>query len=399
MKQVDCVVIGGGVIGTAVARSFLKNKKGKKLLLLEKEPKPALHTSGRNSGVLHSGINLKPGSLKATLCVEGNKKLREFCLEKKLPFDPVGTLVVAINDSQIPILEELKRRGDANGTPNVQIVSQKELAEKEPYALGVAALYSPSGAIASGKEVTLALADEVAQLGGEIFFSEKVIGIEDKNSKYIVKTSSQVIETENLFNCAGLYADEIAHMVGVGLDYSIIPFRGEYFKVSNSKKDFIKSMIYPIPDLNYPFLGVHWTKMVTGELMIGPSATIAMGRESYKNTQIGIKDVFSMITKRNFWNLFRTEDFRRLAKTQIALSFSRKRFIAEAQKLVRGFEVSDFVMGKNGNRAQLVRSNGKLVDDMIVEKKGNSVHVLNAVSPGFTCALPFADYLIDQMFN
>ncbi len=396
-NEFDCIVIGAGVIGAAVARSLLLKNAAKSVVVLEKEPAPAMHTSGRNSGVVHAGFNLKPGSLKAKFCVDGNARLKEFCVEKSVPLMPVGTLVTATHTKELSVLELIYQRGKANGVPDIELIEKDELLRKEPNAMGIAALYAPSGAITSGREVTNALVEDAKALGAEFQFGQKVWGIAQKNNLYLVATNGGSYIAPVLFNCAGLYADEVAHMMGVGKNYTIVPFRGEYFKLKSAKKDLVRSMIYPVPDLNYPFLGVHWTKMITGDLMIGPSAAMAFGRESYSAFSIGWKDMLKMSTKQGFWRLFQSKDFRRLAREQIAMSFSREKFISEAQRLVKGAELGDFVPGKNGNRAQVVDKSGKMVDDILVEKHGLSIHVLNAVSPGFTCSLPFADYLVDTL--
>ncbi len=399
MKRFDCIVVGAGVIGSAVARSLLLRKKAKSVAVIEKENEPAQHTSGRNSGVVHAGFNLKPGSLKAKFCVEGNVRMKEFCTKKNVPLEPVGTLVVALKDEEKSVLEEIHRRGVANGVPGVELIDAKRLQQLEPNAIGVAALHAPSGAITSGKYVTQALVEDAKQMGAQFFFGERVRAIEEVGPDYRVLAGSDAYVAPKLFNCAGLYADNVAHKMDVGLSYTIVPFRGEYFKLTSEKKNLVRSMIYPVPDLNYPFLGVHWTKMISGDLMIGPSATMAFGRESYKPTSIGWGDTLKMFSTANFWKMFASKDFRRMARQQMAMSFNRAMFIGEAQKLVRGAEVKDFLPGKNGNRSQVIDRNGKLVDDILIEKKGGSLHVLNAVSPGFTCSLPFADHLVDSLLN
>ncbi|MCG3204434.1 MAG: L-2-hydroxyglutarate oxidase LhgO [Elusimicrobia bacterium] len=399
MNTVDCIVVGAGVMGSAVARSLLLRKKVKSVAVLEKEAAPAQHTSGRNSGVVHAGFNLKPGSLKAKFCVEGNKRMREFCAQKKVPLESVGTWVVALEEKEKSVLEEIYKRGQANGVEGVRLVDGNEMRKHEPQTLGIAALHAPTGAITSGKQVTQALVEEVQSLGGIFFFGEKVQGIDEGSGGYTVSTSQGRHQAPLLFNCAGLYADEVAHKLDVGTQYTIVPFRGEYYKLTPEKSTLVNSMIYPVPDLNYPFLGVHWTKTITGELMIGPSATMAFGRESYKPLSVGWIDTLKMVTKENFWSMFKSKDFRRMAWSQIKMSLNHAEFIREAQKLVRGSEIRDFKPGKSGNRAQVVNETGKLVDDMLVEKKGTALHVLNAVSPGFTCALPFADHLVDTLLN
>ncbi len=397
MKRFDAIVIGAGVVGSAVANALLDKKRVGSVAVIEKEKEPALHTSGRNSGVIHSGFNLKPGSMKAKFCVQGNARMRAYCERKRVPMSMVGTVVVAQTDAEVSVLEEILKRGRENGTPDVKIVDKKGLGALEPNANGVAALHSPSGSITSGRKITHALVEDAVSKGVEFFFSHHGSRIEESDRGFRVRVGNEDFESTWLVNCGGLYADEIAHQLGVGLRYSIVPFRGEYYKLSSTKAGIVNSMIYPVPDLHYPFLGVHWTKTIDGDLIIGPNATIALGRESYSPTSIGWIDTLKMLSKSNFWNQFKSADFRKMAWGQIKISFSRDKFIAEARKLVPNVDPADFKKGKSGNRAQLVDVEGKLVDDMIVEKKGRSLHVLNAVSPGFTCSLPFADYLVDSL--
>lgn len=395
----DVIIIGAGVVGTAVANALYDKKAAGKIAILEKEKEPAMHTSGRNSGVIHSGFNLKPGSMKAKFCVQGNVRLRAFCEEKGIPMQMVGTVVVAQNDKEVPILEEILKRGQSNGTPGLTVVDRAGLNKLEPNALGKAALHSPTGSITSGKMVTQALTEDAISKGCEFFFTHRVERIEPDGDGFRINAGGKTFQTKYLINCSGLYADEVAHQLGVGMNYTIVPFRGEYYKLAAAKASLVKSMIYPVPDLNYPFLGVHWTRTIAGDVIIGPNAMIAMGRESYYNTDIHWADAIKMLLKQNFWNQFRSADFRKMAVGQLKISLSRKNFVEEAKKLVPNVDDADFMPGKSGNRAQLVDTTGKLVDDMIVERKGNSLHVLNAVSPGFTCSLPFADYLVDILMS
>lgn len=398
MNEYEYLIVGAGVIGTATARA-LAERGVRSIAVLEKEAAPAVHTSGRNSGVLHSGINPKPGGMKARFCVEGNRRLKEFCLNKKLPMQECGTVVVASNPSEIGVLEELLKRGTANGVQGLVIVDQKGLKNLEPNAIGLAALHAPSGGIASGREVTKALAADAKEKGVSFFFDQKVIGIEPQGEKYVVITSRGKFLCSRLLNCAGLQADQVAHLMDVGMDYRLIPFRGEYYRIHPSKAGLVKSMVYPAPDLRYPFLGVHWTKTVDGDLKIGPNAIIALGRESYSRWAVGLADTIDMIFSPHFFNMVRSSDFRSVARQQIAVSFSRTRFVEDAKKLVPNVDVSDFEPWKSGIRAQLVKSDGTMVDDIVAEKKGATLHVLNAVSPGFTCSLPFADHLADQLMS
>lgn len=399
MKHFDIIIIGGGIIGATIARSILQNQKSKRIAILEKESHVAAHASGRNSGVLHSGFNLKPNTLKAKYCVNGNRLWREYCKKKNIACQEVGTIVLATNNNEQETLATLLGRGKENNVPGIRMLTPDELRSREPHATKGEALFSPTGSIVNGKELTGAIVEDVKSSGGELLLTEKVEDIQLKSDGYIIKTPEHQYQTGFIFNCAGLYADQIAHKLNVGTDYRIIPFRGDYYKIRSAKSGILNSMIYPVPDLNYPFLGVHWTKSINGETHVGPCAALAFGKESYRAFQINISESWSMITTPQFRNLWRSTSFRKLAWDQIKVTFSRKQFIAQAQRLIPAVNPSDFVRAESGNRAQLVHRNGQMVEDILVEKKGNSVHVLNAVSPGMTCALPFADYVVDLGLN
>lgn len=398
MKEFEVVVIGAGVIGCGVARAL--TKKGiTSVAVLEKEPAPARHTSGRNSGVLHSGINPKPGGLKARFCVEGNRRLKEFCRQKSLPLLECGTVVVASREEGAAVLDELLSRAQKNDVPGVTIVDEQGLKKLEPNAVGVAALHAPSGAIASGSMVTQALAAEAQERGVSFFFRQTVTGLSPKGRQITVRTQADRFQCDMLINCAGLYADRIAHAMGTGLGFEIVPFRGEYYRIRPEKSGLVRSMVYPAPDLRYPFLGVHWTKTIDGGLKIGPNAILAFGREAYSRWSVSLPDTMEMMFSASFWKMVLDPDFRRVARSQAAVSFSRARFVNEARKLVPSAAPEDFVPGTSGIRAQLVRKDGNMVDDILIEKKDNALHVLNAVSPGFTCVLPFAEYIVEELLK
>lgn len=398
----DALIIGGGVVGCAVARALVFKKPEWKIAVFEKEFAVARHSSGRNSGVLHSGFNLKPGSLKARFCVEGNRRWREYCGQKNIACRQIGTMVVALNAKQTEVLHELYRRGQGNGVPDLQILDQKQMTRLEPNARGEAALWSPTGSIVDSRALVVALIGEAKEHGVELFLVRKVLDVRESSAGYEIIARHQNDSVERyqakiLINCAGLYADVVAHQLGVGKNYAIFPFRGEYLYLKPAKSDLIRSMVYPAPDLNYPFLGVHWTKKINGRVALGPNATLAFGRESYKAFHIHIGETARMVFSRNFMALFQSSAFRKLALKQIRLSLFKEEFMKEASALVRGATAEDIEPGPAGNRAQLVDRQGRLLDDMALERKGASWHVLNAVSPGLTCSLPFADYLVEQI--
>ena len=396
----DVVVIGGGVIGVSVARALILRRPNLKIAVLEKESSVAKHTSGRNSGVLHAGFNQKPGTLKARCCVEGNARSREYALKNKVPMKQVGTLVTALNQAEIGVLEELLARGNANGVPDLKIIDAKKLRELEPNARGVAALHAPSAAIVDSRAFVETLAKEAQEKGVQFLFGHRVTGIEENPGGYKISSQNNSRLTTHgsrfLVNCAGLYADRVAHFLDVGKNYRIVPFRGEYFKLSPFKSGIINSMVYPVPNLKYPFLGVHWTKKIDGSVAIGPNAVIAFGRESYKTFAINWREALAMLDL-SFFKMLASVEFREHAFDQLRLSVSKAAFLKEALRLVAGINKEDLLPGPAGNRAQLVNERGNLVDDLVVETKGSSVHVLNAVSPGFTSALPFADFVLSQL--
>lgn len=393
----DFLIIGGGVVGCALARALAQRHPKATIALIEKEKEVAAHTSGRNSGVLHAGYNQKPGTLKAKFCIEGNREIREYCARQKVPFDPSGILIVARTESERPVLEELLSRGQANGSPDLRILEAAELARRESNVTGVAALLAPSGGAVDSAALVRRLAEEATAAGVRFHLGERVLRVAESRDGYEVRTARGFHRARRLINCAGLHADRIAHQLGAGLDYSIVPFRGEFYYLDEARSSFIRSMVYGVPDVRYPFLGVHWTKTVHGRVKVGPNAVLALGREAYRTFDIHPVDTLDMLSDRKFWRMAASPEFRRLAAENLRTSLSKKAFLERAFSLVKGAAAADFRKGPSGIRAQLVDRSGNLVDDILVERRGGSLHVLNAVSPGLTCSLPFADYLADQL--
>jgi len=397
MDSFDYLVIGGGVMGCALARALALKHPSAKIAVLEKETKVAHHTSGRNSGVVHAGYNQKPGTLKARFCVEGNRRLVEYARARGVPIAETGILIVARAQGERATLEELLRRGRENGVPNLRLVDGAEIKRLEPNASGVAALHAPSGAAVDSAFFVEALAEDARAAGVEFRLGEGVRRIDEIGKGYEVRTNRGRIAATRVINCAGLHADRLAHQLGAGLPYTIVPFRGEFYYLDAAKAGLIRSMIYSVPDIRYPFLGVHWTRTVHGKVKVGPNAVLAMGREAYGTFQVQPVDVARMAFDGRFWRMLAGSEFRRLAGENLKSSLSKTAFLKHAFTLVHGAEASDFTKGPSGIRAQLVDTEGKLVDDIVVEKKGASLHVLNAISPGLTCSLPFADHLVGQL--
>lgn len=390
----DVIIIGAGVTGVAVSRALALKNPTWKITLLEKEDSPGCHASGRNSGVVHSGFNPEPGSLKARLNVAGNRRLQEYCRLRGVPLKAVDTAVVASSKLDVKSLEELYRRGRENGVPDLRILDQPQLKKLEPRVRGLAALHTRASAVVDSRRFVEALAEEASEKGVNVVLGQRVDGIEKNASKWIVRVGEKQFRSTYLVNSAGLYADHLAHMVNVGLEYMILPFRGEYYRVRKQKAEVVKTLVYRAPDLNYPFLGIHLTPTVYGELRAGPNAVVAPGREAYSNKEMSIQETLAMLFDARSWRLVRKSEFRRLACRHLRTSLSKRAFLAEVLILVAGLDHEDLVEGPpSGIRAQVVDQAGHLIDDMLVKKEDEAIHVLNVVSPGLTCAMAFADYL------
>ena len=387
----DYTIIGAGIIGLAIAYQLKKSQPQAKVLIVDKERDIAEHASGRNSGVLHAGFYYTADSLKARFTVEGNRTMRKFCEKKNLKINACGKLVVAKNETELKQLFELEQRGKANGS-NVKILDEGQAAAIEPNIKTYKkALYSPDTATIDPREVCLALKDDLSNSGACFNFQTKYLG---KKGDYIQTTQGD-FQASKIINCAGLYADCVAHDFGFGKKYTLIPFKGLYLEYTKNKTD-IKTNIYPVPDLRNPFLGVHFTKTVTGTIKIGPTATPAFWRENYKGmTRFDFSELLSVSfyeSKLFFLNAF---GFRDIAFSEIR-KYNKKYFIALASKLVKHIDPQGFGdFTKPGIRAQLLdKEKLSLVRDFVVEGDNRSIHILNAVSPAFTCAFPFAAYVV-----
>lgn len=382
MKKFDFVIIGAGIIGTAIARELALRKAGS-IALLEKEPALARHASGRNSGVIHSGINQKPGSLKARMCVEGSRLLRDYCRAHQIPMHEDGTLVIARNRTEEESLETLLQMALAAGVPDVKILNRTEFLKREPLANGGSALFSPTGATVDPVLLLHSVSAEARARGVELFLENEVRGINES----VVKTNREQYQAGHLINCAGLYADKIARMLGAGKAYRILPFRGEYREVEGCP---IHSMIYPAPDLRFPFLSIHLTREPNGKILAGPSAVLAFGREAYER-QWDFKEMFQMFSSPQFLGLLRNSEFREMAMLNARTCISQQAFLKEIQSLITlPIKPEQLKPYRSGIRAQMVDNTGKFVDDILIEHQPHATHVLNGISPGMTCSLAFA---------
>jgi len=388
----DLAIIGGGILGLATGLKILEAHPAARLLILEKEPELARHQTGHNSGVIHSGLYYKPGSLKAQGCVAGRKALIAFCEQNSVPYEICGKVVVATAEEELPRLDELYRRGVANGLQGVEIIGPERLNEIEPHTIGIKALYVPETGIIDYTKVAAAYAAKIRSGGGEIRTSNKVTGIAERGGEIALETTSGEARARHLINCCGLQSDMVAKMMGTtgganSEEHRIVPFRGEYYKLAPAKHYLVRNLIYPVPDPTFPFLGVHFTRMIKGGggIEAGPNAVLAYAREGYRHSTINAGDLWNTVTFKGFWAM--TGKYWRTGFGELHRSLSKAAFVRALQKLLPEIAESDLVPGGSGVRAQAVSASGALVDDFVIKQSRNAIHVLNAPSPGATASL------------
>jgi len=384
-SRYDVVIVGGGIVGLAVALEITRRFPHLRLLLLEKEDRVGQHQSGHNSGVIHSGVYYKPGSLKAKLCVEGAQAMIEFCRAHGLPHQVCGKVIVATHVEELPRLEELRRRGEANGLTGLRIISPEELREIEPHASGLRALVVPSTGITDYSAVCEKYAELLRAAGGTILTSTAVTGLRDLESEVVVETSGPVFSTTSLINCAGLFSDRIARMAGGKPDVMVVPFRGEYYDLIPQRSSLVRALIYPVPDPQFPFLGVHFTRRVNGTVDAGPNAVLAFRREGYKRTDFSLYDLASSLAFPGFWRM--AAKHWRSGLDEFHRSFSKSAFVRALRRFLPEVRDADLIPGGSGVRAQALRRDGTLVDDFQFVPSGKMLHVLNVPSPAATASL------------
>jgi len=387
--QYDVVVIGGGIVGLATALQ-LKNANPKlKLVVIEKETELAKHQTGNNSGVIHSGLYYKPGSLKATNCIRGYNLLLEFCNANEVPYELCGKIVVATSQEEVPLLNNLYTRGGQNGLKNLKKLSQGELKEYEPHVAGIEGIFVPQTGIVNYTIVSEKYGESIRTAGGEIHLGEKVIEIQKKAGEAVVVTQKASYSTKLVVNCGGLYSDKVAGMTVPNLDVKIIPFRGEYYKLKKDKQYLVKNLIYPVPDPNFPFLGVHFTRMAKGGVEAGPNAVLAFKREGYKKSDINLSELAESLA----WPGFRkvAKKYWKTGFGEMYRSFSKAAFTKALQKLIPEIQQGDLVEGGAGVRAQACDRTGGLVDDFLILEAENAINVCNAPSPAATSSLAIGE--------
>ncbi len=380
----DITIIGGGIIGTATALSIL-NEKNVQILLLEAESSLAAHQTGNNSGVIHSGLYYKPGSLKAANCTIGREMMYAFCEEHKLPFDRCGKIVIATRKEEIPALNMLEERGRANGLNGIKRLSASDIKEYEPHALGIDGLFVPQTGIVDYVAVTNKYAELIREKGGVIKTNSKLVSVKRDGKDLMLFTEHDEYKTKFVVNCAGLQSDRIAKLFGVDPKLQIIPFRGEYYQIKKEKEYLVNNLIYPVPDPQFPFLGVHFTRMINGGVEAGPNAVLAFKREGYKKTDFSFRDILEMKLYPGFWKM--AAKYYKMGFQEFRRSFSKELFVKSLQKLIPEIQYDDIEVGGAGVRAQALERDGKLVDDFRIVEAERMVHVLNAPSPAATASL------------
>ena len=393
----DLVIIGGGIVGCATALATISRNRGLKVLLLEKETRLAAHQTGHNSGVIHAGLYYRPGSLKAATCASGREALYRFCAEHDIPHQRCGKVVVAVDDSELPRLDELERRGRANGLDGLQRLTARQVREHEPNVAGVAGLFVPQTGVVDYVQVTQKMAARFEALGGIVRLGAPVTRIRNANGICLIEAGGERIEAHGLVNCAGLYADRIARSAGMQPDLQIVPFRGEYYEIRPERRHLVKHLIYPVPDPEMPFLGVHFTRRIDGSVEAGPNAVLAWRREGYRRTDISLRDLSETLRFSGFWKL--SARFWRAGIEEYGRSFAKARFVKSLQRLMPELRSSDLIPGGSGVRAQAVDDRGRLLDDFHIIKTGRMVHVLNAPSPAATASLSIGEQIADQVLE
>ncbi|MCQ4346693.1 L-2-hydroxyglutarate oxidase [Pseudomonas stutzeri] len=390
----DFIIIGGGIIGMSTAMQLLRAYPDCRMLLLEKESAPARHQTGHNSGVIHAGVYYTPGSLKAKFCLAGNRATKEFCTENGIRFDECGKLLVATNELEMQRMKALWERTAANGLER-EWLSAEQLREREPNITGIGGIFVPSSGIVSYAEVTAAMAREFQMRGGEIRYGTEVIGLDERPTEMVVKTSAGEFSSRFMVSCSGLMADRVVRMLGLDPGFSICPFRGEYYLLPAEHNRIVNHLIYPIPDPSMPFLGVHLTRMIDGTVTVGPNAVLALKREGYRKRDISLSDTFAMLTDPGILKVLKNN--LRPGLVEMRNSLFKRGYLQEVRKYCPSIELKDLKPYPAGVRAQAVSREGKLIEDFLFRNTRRSVNVCNAPSPAATSAIPIGAYIIEQI--
>jgi (S)-2-hydroxyglutarate dehydrogenase len=392
-KTYDVAIIGAGIVGLSTAMELASRFPDLRIAVLEKERSIGFHQTGHNSGVIHSGVYYRPGSLKARFCVQGAAEMIRFCDVHDIPYEICGKVIIATDDTQRSALEELRQRAIANGVPNVRLLAREELRDFEPNAAGVAALLVPGTAITLYKRVAEKYAELAIGRGAQVLTDSGVNAVRVTESGFTIETESGAYDSRFLINCAGLHSDRVARMTGTELPLRIIPFRGEYYELTPHRSALVRTLIYPVPDARFPFLGVHFTRRITGEIEAGPNAVLALKREGYRKTDFEAADVIDQLGFSGFWRM--AGRYWRTGFGEAYRSLSKPAFVSALRALVPTISGEDLVNGSSGVRAQAVDRSGKLLDDFHFVGNSRTLHVCNVPSPAATASLPIGRHIVD----
>lgn len=390
MTNHDVVIVGGGIVGLATARDVQRRQPGAKVLLLEKEPAVALHQSGRNSGVIHAGVYYAPGSLKARFCAEGKAQMRAYCDARSVPYEMCGKLIVAVDEDEVTRLKALGERSRANGI-EIEALDGEQSRALEPDIHAEAALLSPSTGIVDFSEVARSMARDVTEAGGEIRFGTRVTGGAEAAAGVRIETNQGPVSAGKAVFCAGLWADRLARDFGAEVDFRIIPFRGEYYRIRNQPADLVRHLIYPVPDPARPFLGVHLTRKMDGGFTVGPNAVLALSREGYKRSDLDVQDTLSTLGYPGFWKLV-AANFGS-ASQELSASLFKHLYLKRVQQYCARIKGTDLEPYRPGIRAQAVWKDGRMVEDFLFRETQHTLHVCNAPSPAATSAIPIGEHI------
>ena len=395
-RPFDIAIVGGGIVGLATALRLLEARPSLHLQILEREPEVGLHQTAHNSGVIHAGLYYAPGSLKARLCREGKTALEAFCEARDIPFQRIGKLVVALSEEEQPRLEALRERATANGVPELTVVGPERIREIEPHAAGVRALWSPTTGIVDFGRVALAMADEIRSRGGTIATGCRVDRMERRADEVVLQTTTGDVVARAVIACAGLWADQVARMSGDGGPDAprIVPFRGDYYTLTPDARDLVRGLLYPIPDPRFPFLGVHFTRRIDGEVWAGPNAVLAFARTGYRRRDVSLGHMARTLTYPGFLRLARP--YLRMGLAEMWRDISKGAFLRELQRYVPELRPEQLVFGPSGVRAQALSPNGSMVDDFDLAGSGRILHVRNAPSPAATASLAIGRVLAER---
>ena len=396
-ERLDFAVVGAGIVGLALARELIERQPRAKLAVIERESEVAAHQTGHNSGVIHAGIYYKPGSLKARLCVDGARRMYDFCEQYDIAHERCGKVIVATQPSELPGLDELEARGRANGVPGLRRITAEELSEIEPHAKGVAALHSPQTGIVDYGAVARALVSELRGKGVSVVTGCEVSGLERDGSAVRIRHAHGQSTSQRAVVCAGAWSDRLAVAFGAPADPRIVPFRGAYMRLRPEATHMVRGLIYPVPDPELPFLGVHLSKHIDGDVLLGPTALMVGARDAYKIGRIRRRDLVETLAWPGTWKLMRR--FRATARDELRLAFSRKAFAAACARFVPAITTQDLIEGPAGIRAQALSRDGGLVDDFVVNELGPVAFVRNAPSPAATSSFAIAIHLADGLLG